>query len=167
MIQSMIRATVSHAPLMSALHAAAFPPGERWGAAAMALQLALPGAYGWVKEEAGFVLARVAADEAEILTLAVVPGEQRRGHGRALLDAAMHSARSAGAAAMFLEVADGNEAAVGLYRSAGFVAVGLRPRYYPDGRAACVLRRDLGGPNHLTGRGPSVRLGPLAPAEQQ
>lgn len=143
-------AAPQHAAAMALIHAGAFPPGERWGADAMALQLAMPGAYGWVclpresKQEAGgFVLARTVADEAEILTLAVDPGMQRQGAGRVLLCAAMDGARQRGAIAMFLEVAPSNAAALALYGAAGFVQVGRRPRYYPGGGDALVLRGPL------------------------
>jgi ribosomal-protein-alanine N-acetyltransferase len=90
------------------------------------------------------VLARVAAGEAEILTLAVVPGARRRGLGAALMQAALARAAEAGAREMFLEVAEGNEAARRLYGALGFAGVGRRPRYYSDGRDALVLRRSLG-----------------------
>ena len=136
----MIAATPAHAQVMAALHEAAFPPGERWGADAMALQLGMPGAAGWLQGADGFVLFRVAADEAEILTLAVRPDQRRRGIGRALLDAAAESAARSGARSLFLEVAEDNEPASRLYTSAGFQEVGRRPRYYPGGRNALVLQ---------------------------
>ena len=142
----MIAAVPAHAPVMAALHEAAFPPGERWGADALALQLGLPGAAGWICGTAGFVLFRVAADEAEILTLAVHPARRRRGVGRSLLCAARASAAASGARSMFLEVAEGNEPAARLYGSAGFTDVGRRPRYYPGGRDARVLRAELPAP---------------------
>lgn len=128
---------------MAAIHAAAFPPGERWGADALALQLGLPGAFGLLAGPAGFVLARVAADEAEILTLAVLPGERRHGLGRLLLQAACDQAASHGATSMFLEVAAGNTAARALYAAEGFTQAGLRKNYYGAGRDALVLRRAL------------------------
>ncbi|MBU8544732.1 MULTISPECIES: GNAT family N-acetyltransferase [Roseomonadaceae] len=129
----------------AALHAAAFPPGEAWGAAAIALMLELPGGFGVLRPGQGFVLARVAADEAEILTLAVVPAARRAGLGSALLAEAMAGAVLRGAQAMFLEVSERNVAARALYAAAGFAEVGRRRRYYPDGSDALVLRRDLAG----------------------
>ncbi|MBU8536900.1 GNAT family N-acetyltransferase [Falsiroseomonas tokyonensis] len=127
----------------ASLHAAAFPPGEAWGADAIALMLDLPGAFGLLRPGAGFVLARVAADEAEILTLAVHPAQRRAGLGSALLAEAMAGAVLRGAAAMFLEVSERNAAGRALYAAAGFAEVGRRRRYYPDGADALVLRRDL------------------------
>jgi ribosomal-protein-alanine N-acetyltransferase len=91
------------------------------------------------------LLARVTADEAEILTLAVAPPARRGGIGAALLASAMQRAAAAGAVAMFLEVASGNLPAQSLYEKAGFVRVGRRARYYPNGGDALVLRADLTG----------------------
>jgi ribosomal-protein-alanine N-acetyltransferase len=91
----------------------------------------------------GFALARVAADEAEILTLAVVPAAQRRGAGAALLQAVMRAAAARGAAALFLEVSTANDAGLALYARAGFCEVGRRCRYYADGTDALVLTRAL------------------------
>ena len=135
-------ALAAHAPVLAALHADAFPPGERWGADAIALQVAQPGAFGWWGS-GGFVVARVAADEAEILTLAVAASHRRRGEGRALMQAAMREAAARGAGAMYLEVAETNVPARGLYDALGFAVVGRRPHYYPGGGAALVLRRAL------------------------
>ena len=131
------------APALAALHAAAFEPGERWDAAAIATLLAMPGAFGLHILGAGFVLARVAADEAEILTLAVIPPARRRGHAGALLAGAMAGALLRGAGTMFLEVSDHNAAARALYAQAGFAEAGRRRRYYADGSDALVLRRAL------------------------
>jgi [ribosomal protein S18]-alanine N-acetyltransferase len=91
----------------------------------------------------GFALARVAADQAEILTLAVVPAARRRGVGAALLQAVMQAAAARGAAALFLEVSTANDAARALYARAGFCEVGRRCRYYADGTDARVLTRAL------------------------
>jgi ribosomal-protein-alanine N-acetyltransferase len=99
-------------------------------------------------ELAGFILSRIAADEAEILSVAVAPRWQGHGIGRGLLD--LHLRRLAGllVGKVFLEVEDGNQPALRLYAGAGFHQVGQRPGYYPRERegaaSALVLRRDLG-----------------------
>lgn len=139
-------AGAAEAPALAGLHAAAFEAAERWDASAIATLLGLPGAFGLQIRGAGFVLARVAADEAEILTLAVIPAARRRGHAGVLLDAAMAGALLRGAETMFLEVSESNAAARGLYGRAGFREAGRRRRYYPDGSDALVLRRALAGP---------------------
>jgi len=140
---AVLPATPAHAAALAAIHAAAFPPREAWGRDAIALQLALPGVFGLVEQQGGMILARVAADEAEILTLAVLPAMRRRGLGRALLLLAMAEARRRGAASLALEVAADNRAGRALYEQAGFVRVGHRRRYYADGSDALVLRARL------------------------
>jgi len=96
----------------------------------------------------GFVLARAAAGEAEILTIAVEQRHARRGLGWRLMRAAAREALNKGAEALFLEVDEGNMPATGLYRRLGFRQVGERKAYYegPNGAksAALVMRLDLG-----------------------
>jgi ribosomal-protein-alanine N-acetyltransferase len=96
----------------------------------------------------GFVLSRLAADEAEILTIAVDAAHQGRGVGRALLSENLRQVANAGAKAMFLEVAKDNAPALALYDRFGFVKVGERAGYYrrADGtRATAVVMRKLLG----------------------
>jgi len=97
---------------------------------------------------AGFILVRVAGDEAELLTIAVDPRWRGRGVGLALLRAAIEDLRYTPARRMFLEVDEHNQPARRLYAREGFAAVGSRKGYYarPDGTAATalVLSRDLG-----------------------
>lgn len=135
--------TPAEAPALAALHAAAFPPGEGWDAAAFATLLGMPGAFALLAPDAGFLLGRVAADEAEVVTLAVTPAARRQGTGRALVDTACILAAGEGAAAMFLEVEEDNAPALALYESCGFARVGRRAGYYGPGRHAVVLRRQL------------------------
>jgi len=138
------RAHVAHAAVLAAVHHAAFPLPEAWSASAMAGQLAMPGVFGLMDEAGGLVLARVAGDEAEILTLGVVAGQRRRGVARALLNAAHEQAAAAGAHVMFLEVSETNLAARELYAQFGYSYVGRRPKYYSDGADALILRLSLG-----------------------
>ena len=140
-------AGIAHAAAMAAIHRLAFPPAETWGTDAIALQLALPGVIGWLDRRGGMILARVAADEMEVLTLAVAPTARRLGLGTKLLDAAMTVATSSGARTAFLEVSINNVAARTLYARAGFTPTGRRPRYYADGSDALVLRRTLTPPS--------------------
>ena len=132
-----------HAEALAAIHAAAFPVGERWDAGAIAGQLAQPGVFGFIAAVGGLVLARVAADESEVLTLGVVPLARRTGLGRTLLDRAMAAAAARGAVRMLLEVADANVAARALYAASGFAVVGRRRGYYLGGGDALVLRAAL------------------------
>lgn len=135
-----VAAGACHATAMAAVHASAFPPAERWDAAAITAQFALPGVFGAVHAAGGMVLARTIAGEAEVLTLAVATPVQGRGIGRLLLQDALATAWARGAEAMFLEVAETNVAARALYDRAGFVPVGRRPRYYDGGVDALILR---------------------------
>jgi ribosomal-protein-alanine N-acetyltransferase len=95
----------------------------------------------------GFIMSRRAADEAEILSVAVARASQSRGLAGRLLD--LHMRRLAGLSvrAVFLEVDEHNAAARKLYDRAGFREVSRRPNYYPGATAtpaaALVLRRDL------------------------
>lgn len=136
-------ATSAYATVMAAIHHAAFPIGERWGADAIGLQLGLPGAFGFIDARGGFILARSVADEAEILTLAVDPAAQRSGIGRALIMQAMEAAGSRKVVAMFLEVAQTNDKAQALYTACGFSEVGRRRRYYAHGVDALLLRATI------------------------
>jgi ribosomal-protein-alanine N-acetyltransferase len=135
----MITAGPAHAEALALLHAAAFPAAA-WGAASFGTLMAQPGVSAFI-QDTGFLLLRVAADEAEILTIGVV--DRRRGTGRALMQGAIAAARTAGAARMFLEVAAQNTAARGLYAALGFTEAGRRPAYYEDGGDALLLARAL------------------------
>jgi ribosomal-protein-alanine N-acetyltransferase len=95
----------------------------------------------------GFILSRVAADEAEILSVAVAASRRSRGLARQLLDVHLRRLAGVGTRSVFLEVDPGNVPACRLYHRAAFQEVGNRPGYYPQAggaaSAALVLRRDL------------------------
>ena len=95
----------------------------------------------------GFVLIRAAADEAEILTIAVRSSHRGRGIGRRLMEDAMRRLYAARIKSLFLEVDRANVPAVKLYRALGFEVVGQRKGYYrraegPDA-PALVMRAQL------------------------
>jgi ribosomal-protein-alanine N-acetyltransferase len=95
----------------------------------------------------GFLMSRLAADEAEILSVAVARTGQRRGLARRLLDLHLRRLAGLGCRAVFLEVDENNRAAIRLYERAGFRQISRRANYYPGAgakaAAALVLRRDL------------------------
>jgi [ribosomal protein S18]-alanine N-acetyltransferase len=130
---------------MAAIHRSCF--ARAWDEAAMTQFLASPEALCLVGSVAdssggmvgGLLIARKAADEAEVLTLCVAPACRNSGLGRALLDAAVAALRAAGAKQLFLEVEDGNEAALKLYRSFGAIPVGKRDGYYEHGADAAIF----------------------------
>jgi [ribosomal protein S18]-alanine N-acetyltransferase len=138
--------TASDPTALAALHAQAF--AAPWSAREFADLLSQPGVVA-IAESDGFILIRIVLDEAEILTLAVVPAARRLGLGRRLVERGAVAATEAGAARLFLEVAEDNAPARALYDRAGFSRIGRRKAYYAaaDGSRtdALVMSRDLSG----------------------
>jgi len=130
----------SDAAPLAALHAACF--SQAWDTAAITALLGTPGTFAFRGDD-GFVLARTAGDEAEILTLAVAPAARGQGLGRALLQATIAQARAMGAQSLFLEVGADNPQALALYAGLGFTKVGTRKGYYatPSGGTDALLLR--------------------------
>ncbi len=126
--------------VMGTMHAA-FDPcfGEAWTRGQCSGILGLSGVWLLLARvdgrPAGFALARVVIDEAELLLLAVAPAERRAGVGRLMLDAVADEAHARGATRLHLEMREGNPAHF-LYSAAGFREIGRRSRYYrgKDGR---------------------------------
>ena len=137
------------AETLAEIHAAAF--GHAWSGEEFAALLAERTVFAVGARRGrrltGFVLVRVVADEAEILTIAVRPKNRRRGLGRMLMDEALRRLHRAGASRCFLEVDRGNAPAVALYRSLGFSVAGERRNYYhggsPGDGSALVMRVQL------------------------
>jgi ribosomal-protein-alanine N-acetyltransferase len=101
-----------------------------------------------VAEEAGavrgYLVARTAGDEAEVLDVAVDPAVRGRGIGRALLADALRGLGERGARRAYLEVRESNTVALRLYQSMGFRPVGRRRGYYRQPTEdALVLARDV------------------------
>ena len=130
---------LQHAGELARLHASLFDEG--WDAASFKEMLADPGALafaagpGVVSAEAGqpawgFIVGRVAADEAEVLALGVARERQRLGIGRRLVEKLCRAAARRGAQRLYLEVAESNVAARALYARLGFKENGRRRGYY-------------------------------------
>jgi [ribosomal protein S18]-alanine N-acetyltransferase len=118
---------------VTAIERAAF--ADPWPAAAFTELLAQPHVRALAVELgdgrlAGYALASVAADQGEILNLAVDPAARRRGLARILLGALLDVFRREHVTSVFLEVRQSNEAAIRLYDGFGFRPVGTRKRYY-------------------------------------
>lgn len=144
-------------PRMADIHAKSFP--QAWSEDDIGSMLAGQGMRGWVARThgggtgrpLGFVIARAAADEAEIITVASDPAHRRAGVGRALMEHAIRELQRDRVARLLLEVSERNLAAIALYRSLGFVQVGERKGYYASHAgtgdapppAALVMARDL------------------------
>ncbi len=106
----------------------------------------------------GYLVAMAGVDELHLLNITVVPDQQGRGLGRAMMAALRQHALAKGAATLWLEVRAGNQRAQALYRSLGYVQVGLRRGYYPGAprredavvmSLALAPPRDDGGPHVL------------------
>ncbi|MGF1561849.1 MAG: GNAT family N-acetyltransferase [Geminicoccaceae bacterium] len=134
------------------MHRACFD--DAWSRSDLAHLLALPGGFGLIARQAdhrvgslsvlrsvGFSLCRVVADEAELLSLGVVPHARNRAIGAGLLEISLERALTQGARLMFLEVAVDNGPAQALYRRFGFDVVGRREGYYkrPGGERIAAL----------------------------
>lgn len=91
-------------------------------------RLALPAQY----EIAGFIVARVIADELHVNNVAVRPEFRGQGLGSVLLDTTLEQARQRNATIAQLEVRAGNTQAQKLYERSGFTVAGRRKNYYRD-----------------------------------
>lgn len=131
---------------MAALHAACFVTPRPWSVADIDGILASPFAF-LLTEPDGFLIGRVVAGEAELLTLAVASAARQRGVGGRLVDEFLAEARLRCGESAFLEVLASNLAAQRLYARKGFVQTGKRKGYYhaPGGERldALVLARAI------------------------
>ncbi len=134
---SVRRVSKDDAEMLSSLHRSCF--STPWNAASFESllyntnTLALAASISAAQDQCdGFIVTRVASDEAEILTLGTVPSMRRLGLARALVLAASAKEHARGAKEIFLEVAGNNAAAGALYDRLGFMAVGRRAGYYRD-----------------------------------
>lgn len=151
-------AGVADVAVMSALHASCFE--DAWSTQSMLEVITSPGVCSWLAVigaprsiapagllPVGFAIARVAADEAELLSIAVIEAFRRKGIAAKLIEHVIEYVTARGARNLFLEVAEDNAAAQSLYREHGFARVGRRPDYYRarDGSAtaALTLRRHI------------------------
>jgi len=95
----------------------------------------------------GFSVSRIAADEAEILSIAVAQSHRGRGLSNNLLLTHLGHLAGRGVRTVFLEVEENNQPARRLYKRAGFAVAGRRERYYRQASGeplnALLMRRDL------------------------
>ncbi|MCB1526341.1 MAG: ribosomal protein S18-alanine N-acetyltransferase [Hyphomicrobiaceae bacterium] len=135
---SLVWAGPERAVEVAEMHGQLFQPA--WNEASMQETLSHPGSIAFMArvregadalpEPAGFVIGQIAADEAEILSIGVLPKFQRRGVGTLLIEGLARAAKRSEVNRLFLEVAADNQSAFELYRSCGFTAVGMRKGYY-------------------------------------
>jgi ribosomal-protein-alanine N-acetyltransferase len=133
MTANIIEASIIHARVISILHGACFEEG--WNEKSISEVLNMAGTTGFIvgadaETPQGFILFRVAAGEAEIISIGVIPAARKNGLAKILLRASIEGAAMRDAAKMFLEVATNNTAARALYETAKFKIIGKRPGYY-------------------------------------
>jgi ribosomal-protein-alanine N-acetyltransferase len=128
-------ATLRDAPVLANLHGASFHRG--WGESEFESMLT----------ERNTLVSRMAADEAEILSIAVALSHRGRGLSRNLLLTHLGHLAGRGVRTVFLEVEENNQPARRLYERAGFGIAGRRERYYREANGvqlnALLMRRDL------------------------
>ena len=142
-------ATLRDAPKLAELHGASFHRG--WGEGEFERMLAerntLVHRLRTGRKVIGFAVSRMAADEAEILSIAVDAGHRGRGLSRNLLLTHLGHLAGRGVRTVFLEVEENNQPARRLYERAGFGVAGRRERYYQEANGeqlnALLMRRDL------------------------
>lgn len=148
------RGDVSDCETLSNIYAGAFRRG--WSEAEFESLLVQPGVNVLLadyrsrigrRQPAGFILYRLIGEEAEILSVAVMPDYRRRGIGRQLLEEALRHVYREGARDIHLEVEESNLPAIALYREVEFRESGRRSGYYTQGRekpgSALVMLRQL------------------------
>lgn len=140
-----MEATMAHLPVLDVLQQQAFADpqisGPAWSEAAIAGMLGMPGVMTRLvhnnNQAMGMAMWRAVADEAELLTIGILPTGRGQGMGRALLLDGVEKLSGCGVETFFLEVAINNEAAIHLYQRNGFSIVGRRRNYYGTG-TVCV-----------------------------
>lgn len=142
------RATAEDLDAIMAIESAVFAPDD-WSRSMMAAELADRHGYylvafpvaepARIEGYAGLRSPR-GGEQADIQTIAVVPGARRGGLGRVLMGSLIAEARDRGAREVFLEVRADNAGAQALYESLGFERIAVRPRYYQGGIDAVVMR---------------------------
>jgi ribosomal-protein-alanine N-acetyltransferase len=142
-------ASLRDAPRLAQLHGASFHRG--WGEGEFESMLAerntLVHRLKIGRKTVGFAVSRMAADEAEILSIAVAESHRGRGLSRNLLLTHLGHLAGRGVRTVFLEVEENNQPARRLYERAGFAVAGRRERYYREANGeqlnAVLMRRDL------------------------
>jgi ribosomal-protein-alanine N-acetyltransferase len=136
------RMTMADVDGVAAVEAATFP--TPWSRDAFASEMNNVAARYLVAEKDGRVIgfagAWIILDESHITNIAVYKEERGQGIGRKLTEGLMQYLSNLGAAYATLEVRKSNEVAQNLYKSLGFIKLGVRKRYYEDnGEDALIM----------------------------
>ena len=144
MTAKIVEASIAHARVISVLHGACFE--ETWSEKSISEVLSMAGTTGLLigadlETPQGFILFRVASDEAEIISIGVIPAARKNGLAKMLLRASIRGAVIRDAVKMFFEVAVDNVAARAFYETAGFEVIGKRSGYYdrPSKRVDAII----------------------------
>ena len=133
------------AEALTAIHRACFP--HYWDHEAFTDFFSVGGTHALLIDGAAMMVYRVQHEQADIITIAVLPEFRRHGLAKALMERALAHIRGLGASTLFLDVEDGNLAAVRLYEGLGFKEIRRRKLYYrqKDGSYtdALVMSRKL------------------------
>lgn len=137
-----------HLPQVHAVEQALFP-GDCWSVEQFWSELAQSTRRYLVAlddgEVVGYAGLFLLPPDADIQTVAVRADRQGEGIARRLVTDLLAMADGSGATHTMLEVRSDNDAATALYRRLGFVPISTRPRYYPDGGDALIMRRSRPG----------------------
>ena len=133
---------MSKADWLADIHQQSFPAEHAWSAASFDELLIQSGAILY-DDHHGFLLVRCAADEMEVLTIAVLPEYRRGGIAAELMERALYEAKKSGITCCFLEVDCQNQPAIKLYERLGFTVVATRKNYYQaeNGKSDALLMR--------------------------
>ena len=134
--------------LLASIHRQCFP--HYWNPEAFNNFFSVSGTHALVVGDShpqAMMVFRVQYEQADIITIGVLPGFRRQGIARMLVEETMKSVRAMGAKQLFLDVEDGNVAAIELYKGFGFYQINRRKLYYrqKDGSYmdALVMMRKL------------------------
>ncbi len=140
----------AEAEILTAIHTECFP--RYWNRQAFTDFFSVDNTFALLVESAekpvAMIVYRVAMEDADIITIAVLPGSRRKGIARMLLEKIIADCGRKGVQKIFLEVEDGNSAGLSLYEQAGFRHISRRKLYYQqlDGSLtdALVMEKRLG-----------------------
>ena len=137
------KATLFFAPVLARMHEQCFD--KSWNEQSFSSLLSLPTTQGFLNHE-GFILCSVCGDEAEILTVGVLPEARRKKVGTHLLECLIFSLKEQKIKVIFLDVDAQNQAAISLYKKAGFEQISVRKNYYTVGTQrhdALIFQKNL------------------------